>query len=96
MPLSDAEKLETMIVDYLLNEKRCAAGMSLDDVAIAAYPEDYLTRARMKLYRLRKPKKDGSPKRLYIDDFVHICKALDLDPVRQLTLCLEKFESKKS
>lgn len=96
MSLSDIEGFEAMAIDYLLNEKRNAAGMSLDDVARAAYPGEEIGKARMKLYRLRKPQKStGAPRRLYLDEFTAICKALNLNPVQEYAVLLDRYEKNR-
>lgn len=90
------EGIESMTIDYLLSEKRQAAGMSLDDVAKAAYPNDEIGRARMKLYRLRKPQKStGAPRRITLEEFAAICRALNLNPVQEFAVVLDRYENQK-
>lgn len=90
------EGFEAMTIDYLLNEKRQALGMSFDDVARAAYPNEDIGRARMRLYRLRKPQKStGMPRRISLEEFTAICKALGLNPVQEFAVILDRFERTK-
>lgn len=84
-------KMRDFMVDYLLEDMRKKAGKSYDDIAASVYGEP-LAQARMRLYRLRKPKKDGTRKELSLDDFIKICRALSLDPVRVMAVALEKTE----
>lgn len=87
------EGFEAMSIDYLLSEKRQAANMSLDDIARAMYPGQAIEKARMRLYRLRKPQKStGLPRRIYLEEFIGICKALGLNPVQEFAVVLSKFE----
>lgn len=81
--------LDSIMVEYLLEEVRVAKGKSLDDVASQVYGEENMQQSRLKLYRLRKPKADGTIKKLTLEDFIAICKALDEDPVRVLARKLE-------
>lgn len=82
--------LEQTMVDYLLEKIRVEKGLSLDDVASRVYGAENIAQSRLKLYRLRKPKKDGTVKKLTLEDYVLICQAMDVDPVRILALKLEK------
>lgn len=82
--------LGQLMVEYLLEKVRTEKGMSLDDVAAKVYGSENIAQSRLKLYRLRKPKKDGTIKKLTLEDFVLICQALEIDPVRVLALNLDK------
>ena len=82
--------LDQIMVEYLLEKVRTEKGMTLDDVAAKVYGTNNLARSRLKLYRLRKPKKDGTAKKLTLEDYVLICQALAVDPVRILALNLER------
>lgn len=86
------ETLDRIMIEYLLEDLRTAKGMSLDDVAGEVYGKENLPQSRLKLYRLRKPKPDGTIKKLTLEDFIAICVALKEDPVRVLAKKLE-FES---
>ena len=92
-PKQPQEMEQTMVdylLDYLLEKIRVEKGLSLDDVASRVYGAESIARSRLKLYRLRKPKKDGTVKKLTLEDYVSICQAMDVDPVRILALNLEK------
>lgn len=97
MSQTEIERFESMTIEYLLTEKRQAAAMSLDDVARATYPdEEAIGKARMRLYRLRKPQKStGAPRRITLEEFVAICRALKLNPVQELAVVLDRFEQGK-
>ena len=90
MPIS--EETKEQMIEYLLEDMRKKAGLTYDEVALAVYGEP-LAQSRMKLYRLRKPKKDGSRKELTLEDFIKICRAVNLDPLRGLAVALDKFEA---
>jgi hypothetical protein len=95
MKQADVGRFESMTIEYLLTEKRQAASMSLDDIARVAYPDDEIGKARMKLYRLRKPQKStGQPRRITLDEFTSICKALGLNPVQEMAVVLNRFEQR--
>ncbi len=88
------EGFESMTIDYLLAEKRKSLGMSLDDVARATYPNEDINKARMKLYRLRKPQKStGAPRRISLEEFTAICMAMGLNPVQEFAVILNRFET---
>lgn len=86
--------LEQFMVEYLLDKVRSEKKMSLDEVATKVYGSDNIAQSRLRLYRLRKPKKDGTIKKLTLEDFVLICHALDVDPVRILAINLDKFSER--
>lgn len=95
---SEVWETEQMAIDYLLNEKRKEVGKSLDDVARVVFPGEEIGKARMKLYRLRKPQQStGAQRRLYLDEFVRICKALELSPMEEFAAVLVRLkeEAKK-
>ena len=85
------QTLEQILIDYLLEKVRTDKGMSLDDVAGKVYGTENLAQSRLRLYRLRKPKPDGTTKKLTLEDFILICKALEVDPVRVLASNLDKM-----
>ena len=82
MPIT--EETKEQMITYLLEDMRKKAGLTY------VYGEP-LAQARMRLYRLRKPKKDGSRKELTLEDFIRICRAVNLDPLRGLATALDKF-----
>ena len=94
MSARENSELEQIMVEYLLEKVRIEKGMSLDDVASKVYGSDNIAQSRLKLYRLRKPKKDGTVKKLTLEDYVLICQALGVDPVRILALNMEKVTKK--
>ncbi len=81
---------ETALIEYLLEKLRNEKGMTLDEIASKVYGSENLPQSRLKLYRLRKPQKDGKTKKLTLSDFVAICEALGVDPVRVLAKNLDK------
>lgn len=94
VPAGENTGLEQIMVEYLLEKVRNDKGMSLDDVASKVYGSENIAQSRLKLYRLRKPKKDGTVKKLTLEDYVLICQALEVDPVRILALNMEKVNRK--
>lgn len=82
---------ETALIEYLLEKLRNEKGMTLDEIASKVYGGENLPQSRLKLYRLRKPQKDGKTKKLTLSDFVAICEALEVDPVRVLAKNLDKI-----
>lgn len=94
-PTSENLGLEQIMVEYLLEKVRNEKVLSLDDVASRVYGSDNIAQSRLKLYRLRKPKKDGTVKKLTLEDYVLICQALGVDPVRILALNMEKVGRKQ-
>jgi len=88
--MNTCETLDQIMVEYLLEKIRTEKGLTLDEVAAKVYGETNLPQSRLKLYRLRKPKKDGSIKKLTLEDYVLICQALEVDPVRVLALNLDR------
>lgn len=90
MPIT--EETKEKMIEYLLEDMRKKEGKTYDDIALEVYGEP-LAQSRMKLYRLRKPKKDGSRKELSLEDFIKICRAVNLDPIRGLAVALDRFEN---
>lgn len=90
MPIT--EETKEKMIEYLLEDMRKKEGKTYDDIALEVYGEP-LAQSRMKLYRLRKPKKDGSRKELSLEDFIKICRAVNLDPIRGLAVVLDRFEN---
>lgn len=90
MPIT--EETKSQMVEYLLEDMRKKAGLTYDEVALEVYGEP-LAQSRMRLYRLRKPKKDGSRKELTLEDFIKICRAVKIDPLRAFAVALDKFEA---
>lgn len=87
------QTLDQFMVEYLLETVRNEKGMTLDDVAVRVYGAHNVPQSRLRLYRLRKPKKDGKAKKLTLEDFISICNALEIDPVRVLASNLDKFQT---
>ena len=85
------EGLDMRMIDYLLETLRKEKNMTLDDVATRVYGSENIPQSRLRLYRLRKPKPDGTIKKLTLEDFFLICLALDEDPVRVLDRKLDEM-----
>ncbi len=83
--------LEQRLIHYLLETVRTEKGLSLDEVASKVYGSESLPQSRLKLYRLRKPAENGKTKKLTLEDYVAICNALGVDPVRVLAKNLDKI-----
>ncbi len=86
-----AKNLEQSLIEYLLEKVRVEKGKSLDEIASSVYGSENLPQSRLRLYRLRKANENGKVKKLTLEDFVSICKALDVDPVRVLASNLDKL-----
>ena len=69
------------MLEYLLETLRKEKGLSYDDIAKKVYGTENVQQSRLKLYRLRKPStKNGSIKKLTLEDFILICEALEESP----------------
>ena len=91
-----AEKLMQTAVEYLFITRREALGMSFDAIAKKVYPDEDVAKSRMKVHRfLKKQAANNKPKKMYLDDFVIYCEALDIDPIRALAEILTKVEKEK-
>ncbi len=86
----DLGRLELAMIEYLLETLRKEKGKTYDDIAGYVYGTENIQQSRLRLYRLRKPAKSGSPKKLTFEDFVRICEAVDESPVEVLAQWLSK------
>lgn len=87
------EELQNMIeraIIEVLVERRKALGLSADELGRRVFHT--ASNARMKIQSLTQNQGNGKPRSLKVGEFVHISKALDLDPVRVLGKVLEQFE----
>lgn len=87
--------LEKLMIEYLTETLRKQKGMSYDDIAGKVYGTENMQRSRLRLYHLRKADKDGNRKRLLLDDFVSICKALDENPAEILGYVIRKAKTEE-
>ena len=72
----------------IFEEKRTSMGMSIEALGKKLYPND--PSPYMKIQALRKPQKNGKPRRLPVGEFMALCEALQLDHVRVLIDAAER------
>ncbi|MBQ7609283.1 MAG: hypothetical protein IJU76_15150 [Desulfovibrionaceae bacterium] len=91
-----AEKLMQAAAEYLFVTRREALGMSFDAIAKKVFPDEDVSKSRMKVHRfIKKQSTNNKPKKMYLDDFVIYCEALEVDPIRALAEILSKVEKEK-
>ena len=78
--------------NYLFVDRKDALGLSFDAIAKKVFPDEDVSKSRMKVHRFLKKQTNNKPKRMYLDDFVVYCEALDVDPVRALAEVLARVE----
>ena len=76
----------------VLDEKRKAKKMTIDDVARCLYPDKEIAAARMMVQRLRAPQGEKPPRKMNLGEYVEFSLAVGLDPGHTLTAILQKFE----
>jgi len=81
--------LEAKLID-MLDEKRKAKSMSVEEWARSVYPG--ISSGRMRLQHLRKPQSSGKRKRLLFSEFVSMSLALGIHPAMAVTLVMQDFE----
>ncbi len=80
-------EIERNIIE-IFEKRRAELKMSIEAVGKAVYPND--PSPYMKMQTLRKPQKNGKPRRLPVGDFMALCQALQLDHVRVLIDAAER------
>ena len=91
-----AQQLTQATAEFLFVTIREKRGLSFDARAKKVFPEEEVSSSRMKVHRyLKKQTINNKPKRMYLDDFVMYCEALDVDPIRAFTEILTKVEKEK-
>lgn len=89
------EDLRTMIereAMRVIDERRKAQKLTIDDVAKCLYPEKGLAAARMMVQRLRAPQGNKPPRKMDLGEYVELTRAVGLDPGHTLTAILQNFE----
>ncbi|WP_165073074.1 hypothetical protein [Desulfovibrio sp. ZJ200] len=76
----------------VIDERRKAKKMTIDDLARCLYPEKALPAARMMIQRLRAPQGNKPPRKMDLGEYVELAKAVGLDPASTLTIIMQHFE----
>ena len=79
----------------VIEERRKAQKLTIDELAKSLYPEKGIAAARMMIQRLRAPQGDKPPRKMDLGEFVELTRAVGLDPGHTLTAVLQKFEETK-
>ena len=87
MELERMVEIERNVVQ-IFDDRRTELKMSIEALGKKVYPN--APSPYMKIQALRKPQKDGKPRRLTLGEFVAICEALGLDHVRVLIDAVER------
>lgn len=89
------EELRSMIereAMRIIDDKRKAQGMKIDDLAARLYPEKSIPAARMMIQRLRAPQGEKPPRKMDLGEYVELTRAVGLSPGDTLTAILQRFE----
>lgn len=92
------EELRSMIereAMRLIDERRKAQKITVDDLARRLYPEKGLPAARMMIQRLRSAQGEKPPRKMDLGEYVELSKAVGLDPGSTLTIIMQKFDETK-
>ena len=76
--------LADIMIEFLFETLRKEKNKSYDDIAGYVYGTENMQQSRLKLYHLRKPMKNGLPKKMSLEEFVRICDALEESPTEIL------------
>lgn len=90
------EELRSMIereAMSIIDERRKAQGMKIDDLAAKLYPEKSIPAARMMIQRLRASQGDKPPRKMDLGEYVELTRAVGLSPGDTLTAILQRFEA---
>lgn len=96
--ISMPEELRSMIereAMRIIEEKRKAQKITVDDLARRLYPDKGLPAARMMIQRLRSAQGNKPPRKMDLGEYVELAKAVGLDPGSTLTVIMQKFEETK-
>ncbi|MBQ9407442.1 MAG: hypothetical protein IJU37_11990 [Desulfovibrio sp.] len=89
------EDLRSMIEQeamHIIDERRKAQKMTIDDLAARLYPDKTIPAARMMIQRLRTPQGSKPPRKMDLGEYVELTRAVGLDPSSTLTVIMQKFE----
>ncbi|MFG6375083.1 MAG: hypothetical protein K1W05_03980 [Desulfovibrio sp.] len=92
------EELRSMIereAMRIIDEKRKAQKITVDDIARRLYPEKGLPAARMMIQRLRSAQGNKPPRKMDLGEYVELAKAVGLDPASTLTVIMQQFDETK-
>ncbi|MBQ7607216.1 MAG: hypothetical protein IJU76_04530 [Desulfovibrionaceae bacterium] len=87
MELERMIEIERNIIQ-IFDECRAEKNLSIEALGKKVYPHE--ASPYMKIQSLRKPQKNGKPRRLSVGEFMAICEALELDHVRVLIDAAER------
>ena len=76
----------------LIDARRKAAKITIDQLANALYPEKPIASGRMMIQRLRLPQGDKVPRKMNLGEFVELSKDVGINPVQALGAVLQEIE----
>lgn len=76
----------------VIDERRKAQKMTIDDLAKRLYPEKGIAAARMMVQRLRASQGGKPPRKMDLGEYVELTRTVGLDPGHTLTAILQRFE----
>ena len=89
------EELRNMIereAMRLIDERRKAQKMTIDDLARKLYPDKPLPAARMMIQRLRTAQGSKPPRKMNLGEYVELTRAVGLEPSATLTVIMQNFD----
>ena len=79
----------------LIDERRKAAKITLDQLASALYPDKPIASGRMVIQRLRHPQGSKEPRKMNLGEFVELTRAVGINPVQALGAVLQEIDDTK-
>lgn len=79
----------------IIDERRKAQKITVDDLARRLYPEKNLAAGRMMIQRLRSPQGTKPPRKMDLGEYVELARAVGLDPGSTLTVIMQQFDETK-
>lgn len=79
----------------LIDERRKAQKITIDDLARQLYPEKPLPAGRMMIQRLRLAQGERPPRKMDLGEYVELARAVGLDPGSTLTIIMQQFAETK-
>ena len=76
----------------VIDERRKAQKLTIDDLARSLSPDKGIAAARMMVQRLRSPQGGKPPRKMDLGEYVELTRAVGLDPGHTLTAILQHFE----
>ena len=76
----------------IIDEKRKAARITIDQLAKTLYPDKPISSGRMMIQRLRLPQGNKEPRKMNLGEFVELSNAVGANPVQMLGAVLQQIE----